>query len=56
MNNRCGGGQYFQKLKNFVGDSGLCEFYDSRTKSDYGQMCQKFKPLKYERKKFWSFL
>jgi hypothetical protein len=34
-----------------VGDSGLCEYFDSRTKADYGHECKFFKSIKYDRQK-----
>ncbi len=47
----CGRCQYFTKRKHLVGDSGLCEYFDSRTKADYGHECKFFKSIKYDRQK-----
>ena len=44
----CGGCQHFTKMP-LEGDSGLCEFHDSRAKVDWGHPCTDFKPLKYNR-------
>lgn len=48
----CGGCRWFLKLKNFKGDSGLCEFHDCRTDEDCGHGCKDFKAPKHEREKF----
>jgi hypothetical protein len=47
----CGSCKYFTKMGHMVGDSGLCEAYDCRTKSDYGHSCSSYKALRYERHK-----
>ena len=48
----CGGCRWFLKLKNFDGNSGLCQFKDARTDEDCGHNCKEFKPPKHERKRF----
>ena len=44
----CGGCRHFTKMP-LEGDSGLCEFHDSRAKTDWGHRCKDFKSLKYDR-------
>lgn len=44
----CGGCTYFQKLKNDLTSSGLCERRDCRTDSD--RICDDWKGIKYDRK------
>ena len=52
MNNKsCGGCCYFQKLKGFNCNSGLCEWHDCRTDSDCGHNCEYYKSLRYNRNK-----
>ena len=48
--NDCGGCRNFTKLKNMVGNSGLCERRDCRTDEDSGHDCLQFKAPKYNRK------
>lgn len=50
MSNDCGGCAYFQKLKNMVGNSGICNANDCRTDEDCGHGCKDFKAPKYDRK------
>lgn len=47
----CGKCKFFTKMLALTGDSGLCEFYDCRTKCDDGHKCKDFKALKYNRLK-----
>ena len=48
----CGGCKWFQKRKNFNGNSGLCELHDRRTSEDCGHGCKDFKAPKHKREKF----
>ena len=51
MSQSCGACKWFLKLKNFEGNSGLCEWHDRRTDEDRGHGCNKFKRPKFNRNK-----
>ena len=54
---KCGNCFYFTKFKCLEGDSGLCEYYDCRTKDGGGKYqnkntrCSHWRSIKYKRKK-----
>jgi len=49
MKKSCSNCEHFIKIKSLSGDSGICQYYDSRTKADYDKSCTKHKSKKYNR-------
>lgn len=46
----CGDCRYFHKVKNLrFGNSGICDYFDTRTNEDSGKNCLVFKKIKYKR-------
>ena len=48
---KCGSCDNFQKAISLTGDGGLCEYYDSRTRSGNSR-CKYWKGIKYDRLKY----
>ena len=45
----CGNCGYFTKFKTLEGSGGLCEFFDARTNTDCGHLCEYWTGIKYKR-------